>query len=126
MSRTIKIEDKAIGEGQPVFIVAEIGLNHNGKLELAKKLVKAAKESGADAVKFQKRDLKSIYKKDVYQNPNKDSQSTSYLFNIFKKFELSKKEEAIDNKEVSKEYIKNEIKKIRRILKERYKKYKNK
>ena len=92
MNRTIKIDDKVIGDDQPVFIVAEIGLNHNGKLELAKKLVKAAKESGADAVKFQKRDLKSIYKKDVYQNPNKDSQSTSYLFNIFKKFELSKKE----------------------------------
>lgn len=92
MNRTIKIQNKTIGEGQPVFVVAEIGLNHNGKLELARKLIKAAKESGADAVKFQKRDLKSLYKKDVYQNPNKDSQSTSYLFNVFKKFELSKKE----------------------------------
>jgi len=92
MNRTMKIEDKIIGENQPVFIVAEIGLNHNGKLELAKKMVKAAKESGADAVKFQKRDLKSLYKKDIYDNPNKDSQSTSYLFNIFKKCELSNKD----------------------------------
>ncbi len=92
MNTTIKIEDKIIGENQPVFIVAEIGLNHNGKLELAKRIIKTAKESGADAVKFQKRDLKSLYKKDVYVNPNRDSQSTSYLFEVFKKFELSKKD----------------------------------
>lgn len=92
MDKILKIKDKIIGDNQPVFVIAEIGLNHNGKLELAKKLVKAAKESGADAVKFQKRDLKSLYKKDIYENPNKDSQSTSYLFDIFKKFELSKKE----------------------------------
>ena len=92
MDKIIKIEDRYLGDNHPAFVVAEIGLNHNGKLELAKKLVKAAKEAGADAVKFQKRDLKSLYKKDVYENPNSDSQSTSYLFDIFKKFELSKKE----------------------------------
>lgn len=92
MERTIKINDYVIGENNPTFIVAEIGLNHNGKLELAKKMIRAAKEAGADAVKFQKRDLKSLYKKDVYENPNKDSQSTSYLFDVFRKFELSKKE----------------------------------
>ena len=92
MDKILKIADKVVGDNQPVFIIAEIGLNHNGKLELAKKMIKAAKESGADAVKFQKRDLKSLYKKDIYENPNKDSQSTSYLFKIFKKFELSKKD----------------------------------
>lgn len=92
MNNLLNIDNKIIGENQPVFIIAEIGLNHNGKIELAKKMIKAAKESGADAVKFQKRDLKSLYKKDIYENPNKDSQSTSYLFEIFKKFELSNKE----------------------------------
>ncbi len=44
-----------IGQGQPVFIIAEIGINHNGDVEIAKRLIDAAKASGADAVKFQKR-----------------------------------------------------------------------
>jgi len=92
MNNVLNIKNKIIGENQPVFIIAEIGLNHNGKIALAKKMIKAAKDSGADAVKFQKRDLKSLYKKDIYENPNKDSQSTSYLFEIFKKFELSDRE----------------------------------
>jgi N,N'-diacetyllegionaminate synthase len=49
----VRIEDRLIGQGEPVFIVAEAGVNHNGKVELGKKLVDAAKVSGADAVKFQ-------------------------------------------------------------------------
>lgn len=92
MNKTIKIEDKIIGNNQPTFVIAEIGLNHNGKIKLAKKLIRAAKEAGADAVKFQKRDLKALYKQDIYKNPNSDSQSTAYLFDIFRKFELTKDE----------------------------------
>lgn len=49
----IKICDKPIGEGEPCFIIAEAGVNHNGDAELAKKLVDVAKGAGADAVKFQ-------------------------------------------------------------------------
>jgi N-acetylneuraminate synthase len=44
-----------VGKGEPVFVVAEIGINHNGSLDLAKKLIDAACLAGADAVKFQKR-----------------------------------------------------------------------
>src|SRR3989344_7651401 len=50
---TISVGDKKIGSGQPCFIVAEAGVNHNGDLNLAKQMVAATKESGADAVKFQ-------------------------------------------------------------------------
>ncbi|MBI2635384.1 MAG: N-acetylneuraminate synthase family protein [Parcubacteria group bacterium] len=51
----VKIGSKWIGEGHPCFIVAEIGINHNGSLEIAKQLVDAAAIAGVDAVKFQKR-----------------------------------------------------------------------
>lgn len=49
------IGNRQVGEGQPVYIVAEIGINHNGCLELALELIDYAKRAGADAVKFQKR-----------------------------------------------------------------------
>ncbi|MBN2121129.1 MAG: N-acetylneuraminate synthase [Candidatus Omnitrophica bacterium] len=50
---TITIGGRIVGEAEPVFIIAEAGVNHNGDIELAKRLVDIAKESGADAVKFQ-------------------------------------------------------------------------
>lgn len=56
MRKQIKIGNKTICEGNPVFIIAEIGLNHNGNIDLAKNLIDVAVDSGCDAVKFQKRD----------------------------------------------------------------------
>lgn len=50
---TVRIGGRAIGAGQPVFIIAEAGVNHNGDMKLAKKLIDAAANAGADAVKFQ-------------------------------------------------------------------------
>lgn len=55
MLRTIQIGKRIVGEEQPVYITAEIGINHNGDLEIAKKLIDAAVLAGCDAVKFQKR-----------------------------------------------------------------------
>jgi N-acetylneuraminate synthase len=55
MNTTVQIGNKLIGTGQPTYIVAEIGLNHNGDLETAKRLIDAAVLAGCDAVKFQKR-----------------------------------------------------------------------
>jgi len=52
---TINIGNRTVGDGQPAYIIAEIGINHNGSLELAKKLIEGAASSGCDAVKFQKR-----------------------------------------------------------------------
>jgi len=53
MQREIKIEDRLVGAGEPCFIIAEAGVNHNGDINLAKKLVDVAKDAGVDAVKFQ-------------------------------------------------------------------------
>jgi len=55
MTREITIGNRRIGEEHPVYVVAEIGINHNGDLEAAKQLIDAAAAAGADAVKFQKR-----------------------------------------------------------------------
>jgi N-acetylneuraminate synthase len=55
MARTVKIGERLVGDGQPVYIVAEIGINHNGDVDIAKRLIDAAKLAGCDAVKFQKR-----------------------------------------------------------------------
>jgi len=84
----ITIDGTEIGIGNPCYIIAEIGINHNGKLSLAKKLVDVAVECGANAVKFQKRDLESLYKKEILQNPNLDSQGTEILIGVLKEVEL--------------------------------------
>jgi len=51
----VAIGTRQVGPGEPVYVIAEIGLNHNGDVEIAKKLIDVAAEAGADAVKFQKR-----------------------------------------------------------------------
>ena len=52
---TVTIGSRVIGGGRPAYVIAEIGLNHNGDVELAKQLIDVAADAGADAVKFQKR-----------------------------------------------------------------------
>jgi N-acetylneuraminate synthase len=55
MARQVKLGSRTVGDGHPTYVVAEIGINHNGNLGDAKKLIDAARLSGADAVKLQKR-----------------------------------------------------------------------
>jgi N-acetylneuraminate synthase len=55
MKNAVKIGNKVVGDGHPVYLVAEIGLNHNGSVDLAKRLIDVAILAGCDAVKFQKR-----------------------------------------------------------------------
>ena len=56
-----------------VFVIAEIGINHNGNVDLAKKMIDIVIESGADAVKFQKRDINSVYSKELLDSPRESS-----------------------------------------------------
>ena len=53
--REIKVGARLVGDGHPVFVVGEIGINHNGDVDIAKKIIAGAKHAGCDAVKFQKR-----------------------------------------------------------------------
>jgi N-acetylneuraminate synthase len=57
----VSIGKRQVGPGHPAYIIAEIGINHNGSLETAKKLIDAAAETGCDAVKFQKRTVDVVY-----------------------------------------------------------------
>jgi len=55
MAREVKIGSRLVGDGHPAYIIAEIGINHNGSVRVAKEMIDAAVHAGVDAVKFQKR-----------------------------------------------------------------------
>ena len=67
--KTVKIGSRLVGEGQPCFILAEAGVNHNGDPDLARRLVRIAAECGADAVKFQKRTNADILTREALDAP---------------------------------------------------------
>lgn len=60
-----------------IFIIAEIGINHNGDLEIAKQLIDVAKIAGADAVKFQKRTIDLVYTKEMLDSPRESPWGTT-------------------------------------------------
>jgi N-acetylneuraminate synthase len=84
----IKIGDRLIGDGHPTYIIAEIGVNHNGIPQLAFELIDVAVDAGADAVKFQKRKLEKIYPKKYLDNVNAGEKSLRYLLPILQQVEL--------------------------------------
>ncbi len=90
--KEIKIRDKIISENSPIFFIAEIGINHNGSLEIAKKLIDLANTCGADAVKFQKRmpeiSVPEHKKKMIYETPWGDIPYLEYK----KRVELSQQD----------------------------------
>ncbi len=85
----IRVGNRLIGEKHPTYIIAEIGLNHQGDVVLAKKLIDLAVQAGADCVKFQKRSLEKLYKKDVFENPEKQERGLQYSMSHVFKCELT-------------------------------------
>jgi len=69
---TVKIGNKLVGEGQPCYIIAEIGINHNGDIDLAKRLISVAVAAGCDAVKFQKRTVEVGYTAEELAKPREN------------------------------------------------------
>ncbi|MDO8486444.1 MAG: N-acetylneuraminate synthase family protein [Candidatus Staskawiczbacteria bacterium] len=70
--KKVKIANKVIGDGEPVFIIAEIGINHNGDINIAKQLIDVAVEAGCDAVKFQKRTIELVYTPEELAKPREN------------------------------------------------------
>jgi len=68
-AKVVKIGNREIGYNLPPFVIAEIGINHNGSVEVTKKLIDAAFEAGCDAVKFQKRTIDVVYTKEELARP---------------------------------------------------------
>jgi N-acetylneuraminate synthase len=73
----VAIGDRAIGPGHPTYIVAEIGINHNGNIEIAKRLIESAKNAGCDAVKFQKRTVDTVYTPEELATPRESPFGTT-------------------------------------------------
>ena len=73
-------KNRAIGPGQPVYIIAEIGINHNGSVDIARQLIDAAVQAGCDAVKFQKRTPELCVPKDQWEKQRETPWGTmSYI-----------------------------------------------
>ena len=86
----MKISDFLLGDFR-VFVIAEIGNNHNGSYDMALKMIDSAIEAGADCVKFQMRNMESVYRQKSLKKQSEDL-GTEYILDLLERFELSEKE----------------------------------
>lgn len=97
MTNKVSVGKKAIGVGEPVYIIAEIGINHNGDIEIAKQLMDVAVETGCDAVKFQKRTPEICVPEEQKSIPRETPWGSMTYFEYKKRIEFEQKEfEQID------------------------------
>ncbi len=72
MKKTVTIGGRSVGDAEPCFIIAEIGINHNGNIDIARKLIAAAHLASCDAVKFQKRTIEVVYTAEELAKPREN------------------------------------------------------
>ena len=89
MYKSNKLQKMFSGESTPTYIICEVGINHNGSIDEALKLIESASKSGVDAVKFQKRTLSEIYSKSILDDSNSAEWNFDYLIPLLKDVELS-------------------------------------
>ena len=89
--RTVKLENRIIGDGQPCFVIAEIGINHNGDEALAHRMIEAIADAGADCVKFQ-----TFSAEEFMNGPDQQFEYVSQgkvvresMLDMFKRYELA-------------------------------------
>jgi len=87
-----QIGSHQITKSSPCFVIAEIGNNHNGDVNLAKKLVDLAVESGADCVKFQMRNIQTLYKNNGIVNDKSADLGAQYTLDLLTRFQLNDSE----------------------------------
>jgi len=90
VTQKLQIANRMIGEGEPCFVIAEAGSNHDGKLERAKQLIDVALDSKADAVKFQTFQADKIAARTSDEIVNIDIAGSKTLHELYKKMELSR------------------------------------
>lgn len=88
-TKTIGIGGRRIGPGEPAYVIAEIGNNHNGSLELAEQLIDLAAEAGADCAKFQMRDMSTLYRNDGAADDESADLGAQYTLDLLARFQLS-------------------------------------
>jgi len=84
----VAIDEHLIGKNHPTFVIAEIGNNHNGSIEQAKKLVDEALKSGADCAKFQMRDMENLYANSGKANDASEDLGSQYTLDLLSRFNL--------------------------------------
>lgn len=87
-SQPLRIGDRMLGDGQPCFVIAEVGNNHNGDYDRAIALVDAAVTAGADCAKFQMRKLDEVYRASSLSGKD-DDLAVEYTLDLLRRFELS-------------------------------------
>lgn len=90
------VPGRRIGRNEPCFIIAEVGQNHQGDIKIAKKLISAAKDCGADCVKFQKSDMKSKFNQAALDRPYNSPHSWGATYGDHKKHLEFSKEQFIE------------------------------
>ena len=90
--KKVRVSNKLIGEEEPCFIIAEAGVNHNGSVELAKKLIDVAKDAGAEAVKFQTFKAENVVIKNAEKAEYQKTAKEESQYGMLKKLELTEED----------------------------------